>query len=190
MRKKLDDASKTISQFDPGLLDKERERSERTTALLAELMADISNLWQGLSQNDTQTERRALVKAISAFIDGHLNCSWEYFLHKEQFGQINLSSAEKEVLRQQRAEIKSNGIARLRNNHATHTDRVLLTARLWRRNAGANEGGFDNNSSEWESFKSFTTLRNRLVHPRSSRGSSGGGRRCRYSDKRIKVVLG
>lgn len=156
------------------------ETSKEQHAELANLFtvaaADIIHLRERLSEADSPTDRRALVRSVFAFVESMLFAlKHEALRHSSVF-----PASEIALLREEAYELADDGQAVTRPARLTLTRNLKFTfaafAKAWRTKSRLELG-----DAGWQNFQTALKVRDRLMHPKSISDLD-------VSDEEIRIV--
>ena len=131
------------------------------------LNSDVLLMATRVSEDSSQANRRALVHAVSAYIEG---CA--YGLRQTTLGVDDdlrvLSDGERAVLGEISYRLDQKGSVHEAASYQRFEQTLLFSVRAFAKVHGALSYAPDTSDQRWRAVKHFITLRNRVTHPESA----------------------
>jgi len=131
------------------------------------LNSDVLEMSTRLHENDTPTNRRALIHATSAYIEGCAYGLRQTAIERDNENRI-LSEGDRQILSETSYRLNRTGSVQDVPSFQRFERMLLFTFRSFAAVHGAPDYKIDTTDVKWRSVKTFIKLRNRITHPKSA----------------------
>lgn len=136
--------------------------------LIEILNQDVQQLILDYNKSQTQLNRRGLIRAIFAFIEGNIfKIKEEIVIEETHKRKPALSTEELILLKEKTPYINDKGKVKSSPKYSELSANIRFAFDCYAKSAGINND-FDPNRTEWKCLIESISVRNRIMHPKNS----------------------
>jgi hypothetical protein len=143
---------------------------------------DVSTALLRLQEHDDQYNRRTLVRAMFAVVEGMVFVMKQECLGRPDHMRTHYDVAEIAMLREESYGVNDKGEAFLQTRYVPLLDNLKFAMAMYRRGSVAGHG-LDLSGRGWQHFRAAIGVRNRVMHPKSIEELS-------ITDRDLEAVVG
>lgn len=135
--------------------------------LWGDLHDDVRQALEAVGIEDSQYNRRTLIRAVFAAIEGVVFMLKDHALGSADKSPGLYSVAELAMLRDEAYNLKDNGTARTRTYYPATEANLRFALHMYARGIDVTTS-FDADGTGWQGFRDALKVRNRVTHPKTS----------------------
>lgn len=143
-----------------------RSAADQVFALYKALLDDVTNVRIELIESDTPANRRALVRLVYSFIEGHVYQMKQYAVFVHRTVRPIFSDAELALLTERTYRLNDRGQAEEHSRFLKLPHNLRFAFDAFARAHGLSST-LDVSGKGWAAFKAGRTIRDRLAHPKT-----------------------